>query len=459
MPIDPIPNFKREIDNFLELAVSEGIISDTVKSQLMVQDPQQQILYLLPKIRKCLNKPPGRPIVSGECYWQLKGTTMGASFAPIYADLFMGYIEEKLIYDQTHNIYLEELDIWRHYLDDCCLFDSIEERYMKLRSSVQKFTVSQIGVSVFKKKNGVPNRFVSQCYNFYLFPVCFAQIDTEFSVQASSSAFLSSYGFDFNKLFKKGIPYLNDVQEAALQNKLATGVFAIYRLLSGDQLKSFINVVTEWIVTAEEGSSIVLSGLSGLQVYDLQIILRRAIPTVWTELKSTTEVAVYKVSVEKRKILETSADCTLIEKAVNFARGFTNLFRILVEAHKPLVGHNLFLDLLYLHEKFYRPLPESYSEFKNNICCLFPCVIDTKIIARVTWKEYSFPRAGTLLQISEIMSSKLADEQMNPPEICHADECQLYVDHEYPHEAAYDAFLSGSALLKMTYLLLLKKDL
>ncbi|XP_043943229.1 extracellular calcium-sensing receptor-like [Protopterus annectens] len=36
MPIDPTPNFKQEIDEFLDLAVSEGITSDTVKAHLTV---------------------------------------------------------------------------------------------------------------------------------------------------------------------------------------------------------------------------------------------------------------------------------------------------------------------------------------------------------------------------------------------------------------------------------------
>ncbi|XP_043915095.1 3'-5' RNA helicase YTHDC2 [Protopterus annectens] len=225
MSTDPTPNFKREIDDFLQEAVEAGIISDKIKSHLIVKDPAKQYLYLLPKIHKSLHKPPGRPIVSGigslteplsvflteklkpllslirarlhdtteflqivseselepdwlmctldvkslytsilhwaglaaldfwlnkaniyspgfntllicmaehiltknvfyfkqDCYWQIQGTAMGASFAPIYADLYMGYVEEHIIYDELHNIYIPEIDIWRRYLDDCWL--------------------------------------------------------------------------------------------------------------------------------------------------------------------------------------------------------------------------------------------------------------------------------------------------------------------------------------------------
>ena len=46
-----------------------------------------------------------------------------------------------------------------------------------------------------------------------------------------------------------------------------------------------------------------------------------------------------------------------------------------------LVGHNLFLDLIYLYRTFMGPLPESVEEFQNIIHELFPTIIDTKYLA------------------------------------------------------------------------------
>ncbi|XP_043935455.1 CCR4-NOT transcription complex subunit 1 [Protopterus annectens] len=66
----------------------------------------------------------------GECYWQLQGAAMGASFAPIYADLFMAYLEECLIYNPSHNIYMVEMDIWRRYLDDCWMVWHADSGYL-----------------------------------------------------------------------------------------------------------------------------------------------------------------------------------------------------------------------------------------------------------------------------------------------------------------------------------------
>lgn len=37
--------------------------------------------------------------------------------------------------------------------------------------------------------------------------------------------------------------------------------------------------------------------------------------------------------------------------------GFTKIFRLLIQYKKPLVIHNGIMDLMYMYEKFYEPLP------------------------------------------------------------------------------------------------------
>lgn len=45
-------------------------------------------------------------------------------------------------------------------------------------------------------------------------------VDQRFLCQSSSIEFLISNGFDFNKLFKEGIPYMNEAEEAAYKENL-----------------------------------------------------------------------------------------------------------------------------------------------------------------------------------------------------------------------------------------------
>lgn len=46
-----------------------------------------------------------------------------------------------------------------------------------------------------------------------------------------------------------------------------------------------------------------------------------------------------------------------------------------------LVGHNLFMDLLYFYQCFFGQLPDRVEDFQKTIHSLFPTVIDTKYLA------------------------------------------------------------------------------
>ncbi|KAM6081765.1 poly(A)-specific ribonuclease PNLDC1 isoform 3-T3 [Chlamydotis macqueenii] len=306
------------------------------------------------------------------------------------------------------------------------LFDSPAERYLKARRSVQRFTVTQLGLAIFSNEN------------------------------SNNIQFLSHYGFDYNKFLKDGIPYMNEVQEKILSQRLSAGSWKISGTLGRDALKKAIDEVTSWIAAAEEEETMILQDLSGYQMFEVQLVLRQALKNVWTQPLEDKKVMVKKVSPQNRWLLENSPyDCCQKEQILLSARGFTNLFQTLVEAKKPLVGHNMLMDIMHLHEKFYKPLPESYEEFKRNIHNLFPVLIDTKTVTKSIWKQFPFPRASNLLEVYAVLcSSKLNPKDPAWPVIALASDCSRYAEKESPHEAGYDAFLCGSVLLKSAHLLL-----
>ena len=49
--------------------------------------------------------------------------------------------------------------------------------------------------------------------------------------------------------------------------------------------------------------------------------------------------------------------------------------------HTVLVGHNLFLDLVYFYSTFFGPLPDRVGDFQHIIAGLFPLIFDTKYLA------------------------------------------------------------------------------
>ena len=56
---------------------------------------------------------------------------------------------------------------------------------------------------------------------------------------------------------------------------------------------------------------------------------------------------------------------------VDEAVGFCKVIRKISESKKIVVGHNMFLDILYTLQQFVAPLPEDYDEFKVNVLFRF----------------------------------------------------------------------------------------
>lgn len=63
------------------------------------------------------------------------------------------------------------------------------------------------------------------------------------------------------------------------------------------------------------------------------------------------------------------------------ASDFEILKTILKGRRTILVGHNMFLDLIYFYKCFFGALPAKVEDFQKEIHALFPMIIDTKYMA------------------------------------------------------------------------------
>jgi len=62
-----------------------------------------------------------------------------------------------------------------------------------------------------------------------------------------------------------------------------------------------------------------------------------------------------------RKILEQEEGSILEDALLDSYIGFSKVFKLLVNLKKPIIGHNIFLDLMFMHQQFYKPLPRTYD--------------------------------------------------------------------------------------------------
>lgn len=86
-----------------------------------------------------------------------------------------------------------------------------------------------------------------------------------------------------------------------------------------------------------------------------------------------------------------NASTDKIEKdLMDYVLGFSKVISLLSTSNKPIVGHNIFLDTVLLHNQFIGPLPKSYVKYKENINGLFPKMFDTKYMSHEMSKKLSF---------------------------------------------------------------------
>ncbi|XP_071092887.1 pre-piRNA 3'-exonuclease trimmer-like [Haliotis cracherodii] len=346
------------------------------------------------------------------------------------------------------------------------LFDSGGDRYRKLRSSISQLTVCQIGVSAFVKQ-GTENRYSVRTFNFHLFPRSFGPHDPRFLIQSSCVEFLCRYNFDFQAMMYKGVSFLNNSQEDLIREHLSKKLLfqGLSREVDERVLQQLCSQVAEKFVTAKEGDMFVVHKTEEVQSisdYVLHNEIRSRFPAVWTSTDSMGNLVVEVVTSEKRRQLdEDNQESREQQQLLKTLLGFTRVFRVLTEYKKPLVGHNMLMDLMFMYDKFFQPLPPKYQDFKNSLHQLFPQIYDTKHLAfvlRKTLEDKTLVESTSLQSLYTALDSTQGKQKvLYSPEIEHGAGYDRYRGQFVPHEAGFDAYQCGYVFLRLTHIITLKE--
>ncbi|XP_063201091.1 poly(A)-specific ribonuclease PARN isoform X3 [Chroicocephalus ridibundus] len=347
-------------------------------------------------------------------------------------------------------------------------FDTPEERYQKLKKHSMDFLLFQFGLCTFKYDQ-TEEKYIMKSFNFYIFPKPFnrSSPDIKFVCQSSSIDFLANQGFDFNKVFRNGIPYLNQEEERHLREQYdekrsqANGAGSLAYTspnatkcpvtIPEDQ-KKFIEKVVEQIedlLKNEENESLELEPCTGFQRKLIYQTLSWKYPkgihveTLESD-KKERYIVISKVNEEERKRREQQKQAKEQEE-LNDAVGFSRVVHAITNSGKLVIGHNMLLDVMHTIHQFCCPLPDDLSEFKEVTSCVFPRLLDTKLMA----STQPFKEIINNTSLAEL-EKRLKEVPFSPPKVESAEGFPSYdTASEQLHEAGYDAYITGLCFISM----------
>lgn len=355
-------------------------------------------------------------------------------------------------------------------------FDTPQERYSKLKKGCKDFIIVQFGLCTFtwdKKQES----YIAKPFNFYIFPKVWNRQcpDVRFLCQSSSIDFLTEHNFDFNKLFREGISYLRPYDEQKLKDHFlarnSQDSFTSTSLTSPDSTteasggssqktpravppehKEFVEKVCDSIEEMLKDPEGKVTQIPPCNGYVRKLIYQTAKQRfkagihmeASTNDKKERFIVVTKVSEDEKKKLEEAKQAKeqeLIENAV----GFSQVVKMISQSGKLVVGHNMFLDLLHVIDQFLCPLPEQFEDFKATISAVFPRLADTKVMANTQPFRDLIP-SSVLADLAKHISTK----PFKKPAVVFDEQCSCYSDsEEKPHEAGYDAYITGLSFIAM----------
>ncbi|KAG9395069.1 Ribonuclease CAF1 [Carpediemonas membranifera] len=300
------------------------------------------------------------------------------------------------------------------------LDNKVEPRYKDALDS-DGFLVCQFGISFFKLAGPANRSLPLKCraFNMYIMP----PKNARFMVHSWVLTFLQQNHFDFNEWVRTGVTSLSVPEQKALE--------AMETVPGPDPYPDDLAEVAAFFATANaelaQGRPVFMGHLNNWA--------RRL---VW---KGMREGLAVPVVVDNHMLKPASPEEAAafwerrdFERSIRGMIGVREVMTAVGASGKPVVTHNGFLDLLFLLRQFFvGTLPSVYTEYKRLLADLLPCVVDTKYITA----NLPVPIRS---QLGDAYSTSI---KAHPIDVQWAEGHDRYVNGGHPHEAGYDALMTG----------------
>ncbi|KAF3289617.1 hypothetical protein TWF173_010721 [Orbilia oligospora] len=332
---------------------------------------------------------------------------------------------------------------------------TLAERYKELCESAEAYRIMQMGICPVKWEPNAPRepKYSSRPFNFFVAPHVEKRLfryDRAYLFSASAIDFHLKNGFDFNKLFSRGCLYLGHQEEAHIKGLKRQRDEADKKEIEPKEedlpmLEDVRSQIIGWIKRRESDPFDFLNiqrdaGYNGYQRRIISQFVRREFPDyngIWYERH--LQVVPYNGDRERNIVLKREDD---FQKVLKVQRGVRHLIDKIMELKKPLIGHNLFTDLVYMHNMFIGDPPEDINDFRRFLQQSFGLIVDTKFLALHCKETNKNSASSSLPELGYRLS------HMTYP---HIDD--FPVNTEQNHVAGYDAWCTARSFVKLSAIL------
>lgn len=280
--------------------------------------------------------------------------------------------------------------------------------------------------------------------------------------------FLQDHGFEVSKWLRNGIPFMNRQETEYLKQVLNEGsvmteicddredrmdhMFALIQ-----QIRSFQSSNGETAASGDKDTvskdnmQLLLpfhSSINRFRNFAIIHRIRNIFPNFWIRLVNE-HLLVKKISGDDEAEARDLCYSEEQEQAFEYMRGFSRVIQSIVDSRKVIVGHNSFVDLLFMYQSLIEELPKKLSLFKSQLSESFPMIYDTKHMS-LNMKK-TIPELEPIIKSTGLtdlyeclnVAEYAANFMHNPIIELMSDENAVVAHTLKKHDAGSDAFAAG----------------
>ena len=329
-------------------------------------------------------------------------------------------------------------------------YDTQEFRYYKQREVVSKLDLIQIGFTFYqertKKIEKEPEKdkdkkeieekqfYLERTFLFYLYKNSKLKMinedlfDSELRAHPAALKFLGDTNFDFNILIKKGINFnklqnREKIKNALNEKKILLSNGAMFLSKENESLLiEKVIQVSEYIIKGTSKPFEISFDNNRLLIFFLGINFKKLlnidgfiITKSFEKGKDKTLIITKKENIsnngfnqkyntfdnfkiiikndvniiyQSRYQLGCFSNEEIVDQLTDEELGFSKFIEYLCAKEIPIIGHNIYYDMMFVFDKLIGDLPPDFYSFKEQIHQYFPIIYDTKYITTKLTQQY-----------------------------------------------------------------------